>query len=114
VAKLLSGQQYRTDPRVTIYQGTLPTPGSPGVHKLVGLGAYSTLATPNSTSGGPPLRFSVCPRAGGIGIEIKTDRWRGFEDTEEDVGGSNEESVRVVVGGSGLIERFRPRDGIRS
>jgi hypothetical protein len=89
-------------------------PGSPGVHKVVGLGAYSTLATPNSTSGGPPLRLSIFPCAGGIGIEIKTDRWRGSKDAEEDVRGSNEGSVRVGVGGSGLIERRRPRDGIRS
>ena len=89
-------------------------PEASGVHKVVGLGAYSTLATPNSTSGVPPLRFPMFPCAGGTGIEIKTDRWRGSDDAAEDVRGSIEGSVGVVVGGSGLIERRRPRDGIRS
>jgi len=49
-----------------------------------------------------------------MGIEINTDRWMGSDGGGGGVGGSSEGVVGEVDGGSGLMERRLPRNGIGS
>jgi hypothetical protein len=65
-------------------------------------GAHSTLVTPNSTTGGPPVLCATFQRAGGIGIETSTARWMGSNDTGWNIGaGSKEDAAK---GGTGSVE----------
>lgn len=65
-------------------------------------GAHSTLVTPNSTTGGPPVLCATFPRARGIGMETSTARWMGSNDDGWNIGASSKEGV--ADGGTGSAE----------
>jgi len=65
-------------------------------------GAHSTLVTPNSTTGGPPVLCATFQRGGGIGMETSTARWMGSKDAGWNIGASSKEGV--ADGGTGSAE----------